>query len=61
MTLKCITALIPNANNAFAESIRKRTCCKICNNRIENGQKVYDLGDESHWDMVHTSCYDNSK
>lgn len=54
-------ALVPNAQNAVAESIRERTRCRLCGERIENGQEIYDLGDKTHWDIVHAVCYDSGK
>lgn len=39
-------ALIPNAKNPLAETIRERTRCAVCHERIETGQEVEDRLDE---------------
>ena len=51
-------ALVPNAHNSAAEAIRDRTRCRLCRERIESGQEIYDLSNEAEWDIVHAVCYD---
>lgn len=45
-----ITAIIPNANNSMAEAVRNRTRCRICNEKIEDGQEIwaYPEGEQEH-------------
>ena len=54
-------AVVPNARGAQAEAIRERTRCRLCKERIEDGQEIEDLSDERGWDCVHASCYDAQK